>query len=243
MNCNGFDTELRRAVERREAGRQADLRAHAEACPRCAAHWGQHEMLEQAVAAWKSQMPPVDLTDRVMAHWAFEDGGDRCPSRVATVHKSDRRTLGKWAVLGAAVAVLAILLSPLLWRSSKDHPGSVEIAGGSPASQRPQDGLIQDDSSTAARRVSPVRLESAVREAGSAWMGLAKEAGGTVREMAAFLPERTLASVPQRDVEQAPQQPGWTEKLRNEIAPIQRDVGRAMDFLLDTVPLGRSRAI
>jgi hypothetical protein len=87
-------------------------------------------------------------------------------------------------------------------------------------------------------------VDAAVREAGTAWLGLANEATGTVREMAAFFPDRTLASAGQPEADgNAPQPARWTEKLRNGIAPIQRDVGQAMDFLLDAVPLGQDRAI
>jgi hypothetical protein len=144
--------------------------------------------------------------------------------------------------MAAAVAVVAILAVPLLWRAADEHAANPRMADASsspaPADARP------DELAPAPPVPQTMRLDRAVRNAGSAWLGLASEATGTVREMAAFLPEQAVASAAQPEVEmRLPQAARWTEKLRSEIAPIQRDVGRAMDFLLEAVPLSRNRAI
>lgn len=266
MNCNGFQSELRRAIEQREAAGRADLRAHADVCPRCAPEWEQHALLEAAVAGWKGRIPQVDLADRIMAHWAFDAGAElaerltaelgdqpvapRCepapslPVVVTTGRRRNRQTIGKWAAVGAAVAALVILLSPLVWRPDAERQAGPQVAD-VPAPAAPvADSPAQPDVPPLRRDTQTARVDAAVREAGTAWLGLANEATGTVREMAAFFPERTLASVdsPETDLS-APPPARWTEKLRNGIAPIQRDVGQAMDFLLEAVPLSRNRAI
>lgn len=265
MNCNGFQGELRNAVEQRKAAGRADLRAHADVCPRCALEWERHALLEAAIAGWKGGLPQVDLADRVMAHWAFDAGAaltDRLRSdgdvvgpdceplpAVSTrgagagAQRRHRLNAGRWAAVGAAVAALLILLSPLVWRPGDERRERPQVSE-TPAPRPTADIVTQPDVAPVPRAAQTVRVDAAVREAGTAWLGLANEATGTVREMAAFFPERTLAAADQSEIEVSVPQPArWAERLRNEIAPIQRDVGQAMDFLLEAVPLSRNRAI
>jgi hypothetical protein len=264
MHCNTFDHELRVSIESRDTPVRPELREHALSCARCRPAWEQHVLLERAVQAWKDHLPAVELTDRIMAHWAFESGEDPSgrlvdgrirsggsPARLdaraerpaavapAAVDLAPRKLPGRVA-LAAAVAALLVLLSPLLWRApNAKQAGAPNLAGQrqqpSPESvpQRPSDRPQPGPDG-----LRTVRLDAAVREAGSAWMGLANEATGTVRELAVFLPERAVAAaVPASDSRTLPPDHGWTDRFRDDLAPIGRDVGKAMDFLRDVVSL------
>lgn len=278
MNCTGFERELRRAVERRDRSVPTDLREHAAECPRCAALWEQHDVLEHAVAAWKRHVPAADLADRVMAHWAFDAGAERsarlvavdrsqpsqsdgngcpiaaAPARTAASTRTVERKPGSRIMVAVALAVLAALLSPLWWQP--DQPpgvGAPRVAQDQPSLEatRPEPGRAEVADAVVVNQPPPgprepaVRLDAAVRDAGSAWLELASQAGGTVREMSAFLPERALASALRPDTEPAAsREPArWTETLQRELEPISRDVGKAMDFLREAVPAGNGRAL
>ena len=271
MHCNGFDHELRDSIERRDTAGRPELREHALGCARCRPVWEQHVLLERAVQTWKGRVPPVDLTDRIMAHWAFDGGAElserlgyaetpalsaehngrllaNSPRLASGMTRPAERRIGGGIVVAAAVAALAILLSPLLWRANDQvGPDVPDVAGPAQRNEAPAPrGERPPQDRNASARVEfaqgTVRLDSAVREAGSAWMGLANEATGTVREMAVFLPERTLIAAvsPAEPVEPASR---WTDRLRQDIAPIGRDVGKAMDFLLEAVSVGPERAL
>ncbi len=85
LNCTEFEARLMQAVEDRESLEgsfedEADpqsqlwqeLRARANACPHCRQLWNEFALLERVLPVWKTQLPPVDLTDAVMARWRKE---------------------------------------------------------------------------------------------------------------------------------------------------------------------------
>ena len=61
----------------------AELRDHARTCADCTQQLSQHQLLLDAVSAWKAELPAVDLADLVLARASFEQPAGSAAPRVA----------------------------------------------------------------------------------------------------------------------------------------------------------------
>lgn len=218
-NCTAFEDRLRETVEDRTVLRSPDLRAAAAHCPDCQAAWDRHARLDRAIAAWAHRVPQVDLTDAVLARFAFEEA-------YAALHTPPTTTVprpvrGGWIAVAAAAVVL-LMLGPALFGPSAHVPdgGPVAQRGPGPAVSGPI--------------ISPAaELDVLVRDAESACLVLADEATGAMMVLDALVP-----SVAARQTAAPPTDasPSWVEEIGHDLQPIGRDVSRAVGFLWDAVP-------
>ena len=202
-NCTEFERLLEQSAEERQQGDLVLLRAHAALCSDCRSLLEQHTLLDRAIAVWRAATPEVDLTDAVMARWAFEQepapalaaallrGNDRgtrqdaideqpVASRddqiAATRAKTVRATQQNSRRLHAAVAVCAAMLAVIAaGLTGRLAPRSAESPR--PIGVRVADAVAINSRSTP---IAPLpdqedeEIDSLLRQAGSAYLVLCK---------------------------------------------------------------------
>ena len=221
MSCTEFEQSLKQAVETRSEHELRDLRDHAAACPICRPLWQRFTLLQQAIPLWKAQVPDVDLSDSVILRVAA--GQPAAASRPA------RSSRLRWAVaLTTAAAVCA--LAVILWPAPENRQ---VVESPQPPVVEPQ----QDDTPLEPVVAMQPAHEGAVRKGGDAIMVLAENAAGAVVKTPMFLPPASALSA--GDTGQTDEAPAssWLAEWSQDLQPIGREVGNAMNFLLDAVPL------
>ena len=242
--CSLFDERLAEAPERVSV-EAPEIRAAAEHCPDCRSRWEQYRVVEQATRLWTRGVPQVDLTEPILARWAFENrpgrpsvhdpGMDR-PRTPAAIPAGRRRASlsgstrsRSWAVVAVAAAA-ALVLVPLLLQPPVEQEGE-PVAFDAGETDR-MDAVPEASAS--------VELASVIRETGAAWRRLATDTHSVFSafEARAALSGPLLAALPE-DVDAGQELPrsSWVETLRQDFAPIGDDVRQAVGFLLDAVPL------
>jgi len=240
LPCTEFDRRLEAAIEERRLP-EAALREHAAGCERCRAAWEQYALLDEAITAWRAGVPDVDLTDSVLSRLAFDSQTTAPAATVAAVHSRRRARWIAVASASAAALLVALLLSPLA--RVNDAP---EVAGNQPV--LPATGPANSSTPEAAEPLAPVvavrpavdendddtELTLLVRDAGSAYLGLANGAAEAVAQGAMLLPAVALVSGDGVTVDEAPA--SWVDQFRRDLTPIGRNIENALEFLFDAVP-------
>jgi hypothetical protein len=247
MNCTEFEERLMQAVEDRqslepfeeESGPGSllwqELRARANACEHCRKLWNEFALLDRVLPVWKSQLPPVDLADRVMARWREEQTAANPSSAVANTNGQKRTT---WRfpfsmILAVAVAVLAAIPFVFPPPSDPDLPKTGTISHLEPVSA---DGTLPVPEAHVAAEPSAVTdWQALAQDAGSAYWALASDAADSFASVTDFVPPRKAAIETEK-----PQQPepstGWVEGIGSGLKPIGQDVKKSMGFLFEALP-------
>ncbi|MBT4865128.1 MAG: hypothetical protein HON53_08425 [Planctomycetaceae bacterium] len=254
-NCTEFEQRLREAIESRASVDEATFCAHAADCDDCRRQWEEYLLLSVAVAEWNSGQPEIDLADAILAQHAFRENEEyaiqptsqdvetaniatstRLESRPTVflqtaktasdqIHSS-RQRYSALAVIASAALVLCSIATLF------DPPTVQEqLAGKMPTTSHavPNRNMTDDEAAGA-------DVEALVRDAGSAYMGLARDAAEVFTDTVAFIPEQTLPTADPTNAlgsnsDDSEQSTPWGQELE----PIRRDVGQAIDFLFETI--------
>jgi hypothetical protein len=249
LNCTEFEARLIQMVEAREslesfeegADPQSalwqELRAQANACPHCRKLWNEFALLERVLPAWKSQLPTVDLADRVIARWREEQTATAPPGSASP---ANGRKKSSWRfpfplVMALAVAVLTAI--PFLFPRPSDPDMSDTIAASAPVedSLSPDGDLSVPNTNVIEERKSSADWQTLAQDAGTAYWALASDAADSFASVTVFVPPRKVVAEEQRPPEPAPGS-GWVEGLGTGLKPIGQDVKKSMGFLLEALP-------
>lgn len=252
MNCTRFELALEEAVENRVVADAAELRQHAATCSACRALWEHYAVLEQAIPRWSRKLPTVDLADRVLSRLSGRPTGTASAANelalaaphVKTANDSTRRRARQWtfrtaaAILTASAALLLMLwLNP---REGQVGPAQVPIAQSNPANAETNETVKPSEDTAIADVPTQAEPRTLVREAGSAYLGLAEEA---VTAVAVALPTTMFyVPAPTSVVPTDGPRENWVKDWGNDLKPIGDNVSKAFGFLIDAVPVVESPA-
>jgi hypothetical protein len=265
-NCTEFEQFLKESVELRRPVENAIVRGHIRDCAQCEQLWQQFTLLDQTIPQWKSCLPPVDLTDAVLAQLAFNQSfeindpshadvvassqrersasmpdprsrNDR-PERLRAVSLVRRNNSGSGR---SVVAVLAVVATVLLLISQPFGSGTTF-----------QSNTLEDSAVVRSRRTIPVEtpagesatdVEAIVRDAGSAYLVLARNTADVFSDAVALIPKQTFlqpdgASTSDSAADNANPEIPFGRQLK----PIGRDVEHAFDFLFEAILTGKEPA-
>jgi hypothetical protein len=249
LNCTAFEERLMQAVEARESlavfedecdpqsTPWQELRAHAHQCPDCRKLWNEFALLERVLPVWKSQLPPVDLAERVLARWREEQTSVPAPAEASKANGRKTSLWGfPWSVV-LAVAALVLVSIPFLFPPPSDPDPSETIAISHPApnpagtDQKPSPpkpkGSEEPPSST--------DWQTMAQDAGSAYWALASDAADSFASVTVFVPSRKAVAIPPKP-EEPPPGGGWVEGIGTGLKPIGQDVKKSMGFLFEALP-------
>ncbi|HVW01034.1 MAG TPA: hypothetical protein VHB77_11865 [Planctomycetaceae bacterium] len=225
MNCIEFEQLLERQIEEREPLDSSAPPSHVTACPACRGLWDRQILLEEALAAWKVEPLAADLTDRILGHVRASTvvvpaAPDAVPTVAAETHSAPAAV---WSLDRARIALCglaALFVAAVLWSDrfesapGKSGPTVAEMAQPRDIDpEMPQIDVLMASAQTAYREL----------------------AHGTA-EMA------QLPVIPSTPVElpptgaPIPQPLTWFGGVGHELAPLQTEVGSALNFLWDTLP-------
>lgn len=251
MNCTEFEQTLNECIESRRSAGVGPMREHAANCMACGQRWELEVILRRAIPIWKDQTPSVDLVESVLGKLAFDDrypiqnaklsrdvaGLDEADSRVQdSIGRGHRRASPQqtgWQSIAILVTVASLLfmLAFALARPvtvDKNRPsGGGQIAAGNIKTDNPLQQSNQDEP----------EIDSLLRDAGSAYLVLAKGAAHVLVDARMLLPPTDFNdSIFGSDQNPSDQRASGSGKWRRELQHIGRDLGNAVDFLLDAVP-------
>lgn len=227
MNCTEFEQSLNRAVESRSEADLRNLRDHAAGCALCRGLWHRFTLLQQAIPHWKADVPDVDLADSVILRVAAAE-----PVAVSSTSKSFRERWATAMVVAAAACMMAFVLWPAPVANNQPAPQNGAVAVEQPRNVKPREAP-----QTPVMASRPQLEDRAVRKGGDAIMVLAENAASTMVKTPMFLPPAGALSLAEpEEGEEAPAS-SWIAEWSQDLQPIGREVGNAMNFLLDAVPL------
>ena len=226
MQCSLFQSLLAQAVESRVDSVSAEVRVHGATClnPACCQEWAEYSLLTRAVTEWRSGLPQIDLTDRVLAE-LFPVAPSMVPSEAAAapalkayIEQSWRDfrspTQRPWAIALSVVGVM-LVIGTLIVSIPPSPTAEVVIrprnnpvlapVGGQWASRTPQNSNVAVQSVEWAQKASSVMAQ-------------------------------TIVSIPERGAKWVPGD-SWDTDWQLKLEPIRRDAHAAWDALLDELPL------
>lgn len=245
LNCTEFEARLMRMVEDRESldtfeddadpqsARWQELRAQANQCLHCRKLWNEFALLERVLPAWKSQLPSVDLADRVIARWRVEQTANTSSTSASQPNGRKESTWRlPWAVvMGVAVAVLLAI------RFAFPPPSDPNLTDSHLTSAPVDDPVLPNVDPGISENVTEPKadLQTLAQDAGTAYWALASDAADSFASVTVFVPPRkATAEIPAPEVPSTSS--GWVEGIGSGLKPIGQDVKKSMGFLLDALP-------
>lgn len=246
LNCNEFDDRLAAAVAERTPV-PPGLAAHAADCPRCAAAWEEHLLIDRLAGQWAEDVPEVDLADRILERWRAEQSVHTVgpAAKIAGVSKrgTSRLSAGsrRFAVVAAVTAVVLLLAVPVFLTPDSAPVSSQDgTAGTVPGRQRRE--ATRDDERPRPPHVPAGEDAGGVRglvgDFRAKYDGMTRNVSTLVASVKRELPSLSLKLDP-LDGGPGRKQPPDERKpaaWRAGWDPIQKDVRKAFGFLQETVP-------
>ncbi len=231
MNCNQFLSELDAAVEHRQRLSETDIHLadHAGSCQQadCATRWTDAEFLEEVIPVWRDAVPPVELTDRVLAALRPQRGpqsivsvrgSSRTPQPAHVDHQSSG---GLMAVVTAAAACL--LVGTLLSLGSLN---GTQTAGKVSATSHPL-------SSLPARVVQTQTTTTAAPQRRS-YVAFAQNATEVVTDTLVLVVPAGLSNADDED--DPSHTSAWVDTWERRLEPLGRELSSALHAVLEVVP-------
>jgi hypothetical protein len=226
MNCAEFEACLNEQLDGSHLGQAADLAEHAAHCPTCRATREGYRLLRDGIAAWRREIPDVDLAEAVV--FGLKHSADRMQAKPVTaahfptISRQRRRRSLALAISGAAALVIVTALIPVLRRHGQSTVPVVQSA----ATQR--DLAAQNGAS-----IPQLTRRDALQPESDRvpYYDLAQRAAGALDQM-------TMLVLPGEGTPQnaAPEPPaerpaGWIDDVEDQLKPVGRSLGNAFDFL------------
>ncbi len=246
MNCTEFESSIQHAIESRQKVDIEPYRQHVGTCSSCRNIWEQYAILETAIAPWASRLPEADLVDRIVSAHIDSPSSDKTfpVDCLATTPNASTAAATEVAVRFAhvdsapsrsnahrtaaiAVTVLAMLCMTSIFLFPHDLPNASNNTVAIESANREGEAVRFEDST---------ELVSLATEAGTAYVSLAQNAASAFSGVSDLLARPSIPAVQPTDSEVPPSEssPPW----QNRFEPISRDLGRAMNYLLQAVPQG-----
>lgn len=216
MNCIEFEEELNHRLGRGTHAAAQEFSDHAAHCAACRALCEEMRTLDEAIAAWRTQVPEVDLVAPVLAAFTM----NRQP--VENIGPKSRRRL--MAVIAGLAAMIAIGVALQFARPSREavKPQAADIV----VHNHPP--VPQADPQTA----PAAEIQGLVRSAGTAYLAIAEDAAGALGDAAILvLPAGPYPTNLNLNGTAAPADAAWTGSLETGLKPIGDSVGAAFNFL------------
>ncbi len=235
MNC----TEFRRALQSPGDLSRTDAAAHVRSCgdDECRRAWAETEWLDRAIAAWKSAVPRVDCTDRVLAQWKSDRAGlssgnpagnmrplhtVRSKSRAGKTPAASRSS---WMVLASALAVLAAVA--VLSSTGTDERVRIADRDSGPAIEEQAPAAPVLDKPLIAEAANP---DQGMQDVGLAYVGVAQNA---TRFMTDFV---MLTFGGSEEIEDPSIDQEWIDQWGRQLQPVGEGVDNAVDGILKSFP-------
>jgi hypothetical protein len=241
MNCADFETHLHDGFGASRLTGSVDLVEHARDCGACRAVWEKYRLLADGVAAWREQVPEVDLTEAVISAFHAEANAPRGRDALAPVvmpRASTDSTRRRWETasprtvcmgLGSLVAILVVAM---LLRGPGDAPperdANPQVAAVPAATSIEPAAAVQGAPKEPAAE-DRVPLSKPPQ---SAYYDLAQMAAGALGEMSTLvMPGAVPPRPPSEPRSDASADTGWIDGLEHQLRPIGRSLDKAFDFL------------
>jgi hypothetical protein len=256
MNCTDFEKRLHEQFEAARLDETADLAEHARQCPVCGATLERFQLLSDALGAWRTQVPDVELVEAVLAVRGsdFADfeaarpaaampqvvAARSAPRPVSTSKASIiarpvlrpgpfRSTPVRWLVAGGVAALLAVAFSLLRLHWNAPPSGATPQLAGEQAIEPERSRDDRTPGSPARVAIDP--LPAAPDQPEARYYDLAQKAAGALGEVTAYvMPGSSPRPMPPSQAR--PDGAGaWIDGLRHQLKPIGRSLDHAFDFL------------
>ena len=229
MNCSTFKKQLEESIENRLVNTSPEFEKHINVCATCAELAKSSYTLDRVIERWKNEKFDIDLVDRVLANVdTFEQESSTEKVTVSNNQKFEklefikpaRKNQSRFATLSAALLVM--LTSVLLIQSNRDETstGSFATRNGSYSTNSTEKNM---------------ELDEIIFDVGSAYLALANNTADSVSGAVNIVSSR------EKNENEVNQSKGrfqyqWIKSLGNDLKPIQKDLGEAMDFLYESLP-------
>ena len=233
MQCPLFQSLLFQAVESHSDSVSPEVQTHATTCanPACVEAWTEHRLLAVVIPLWKSELPPVDLTEQVLAELSLTQpvAAPALVSKSGTAFSAyfeqswrDFRSPQQrsWSLALSVVGVMLLIgtlivlvpPSPNAEITVRQRNNPVAAPSGEQwASRSPKTPLPVDAHNVAVQSVE--------------WA-----------QKASTLMATAIVSIPEKSAEWVPDN-HWDASWQRKLEPIRRDALAAWDTLLDQLPM------
>jgi hypothetical protein len=230
MQCSLFQSLLHQAIESHADSVSPEVRTHGVTCSHeaCRQEWAEYSLLSQAVAKWRSGLPQVDLTERVLAELLpavplSEASSETAsaPALKAFVEQSwhDFRSPSQrpWA-MALSVVGLMLLIGTLI--ISIPHSPNAEV-------------VVRPRHNPTPAPLAPPREQWASRSPQHPNVAVQSVEWA---QRASSVMAQTIVSIPERGADWVPSD-SWDVNWKHQFEPIRRDAHAAWDALLEELPM------
>ncbi len=225
MNCSTFKKQLENSIENRVTIDSPDFAQHQKECASCAKLWKSSKALDHAIEQWNEEEFNIDLVDRILFHLNPLLPSSTNPNNVnlnptnksELPYSADRYNKNNFAAI-CAVAVVMITAFFVV-QSDPDR----EL----------QNRMVLTNSNQSNEK--NLELDSIIEDVGSAYLSLANDTAHSVTDALTIVGSKDKDTNQKIEGDRSSQYQ-WIKSLGNDLKPIQKDLGEAMDFLYETLP-------
>ena len=220
MQCPLFRSLLDQAIESHADSVSEEVRTHGATCKdqSCVAAWNEYRLLNQAISAWKAELPQADLAERVLAdlRQAPQQGRSlpvpaNSPALKEFVESSwhDFRSpqLRPWSIALSVAAFMLLVGTVIL---------SVPQSPESQLAVRTRNNPAQFSAEASAPDVAVKSIE---------WV-----------QRASTLMANAIVSIPDQGAELVPEPSPWKSAWPQKLEPLRRNAHAAWDSFLEKLP-------
>jgi hypothetical protein len=233
MQCPLFQSLLFKAVESHSDSVSPEVRTHATTCvnPACIEAWAEHALQALVIPQWKSELPLVDLTERVMAELSPSQPVAALPPAAKSVpalraffeqswHDFRSPQQRSWSLALSVVGVM-LLIGTLIVLVPQSPNAEIAVR------PRYNPSVAQSGEQWASRTSNPPHQVNAQNVAIQSveWA-----------QKASTLMATAIVSIPEKSADWVPDN-HWDASWQLKLEPIRRDAHAAWDTLLDQLPM------
>lgn len=227
MQCPLFRSLLDQAIESHADSVSEEVGTHGATCKdqSCIAAWNEYQLLNQAIAAWKAELPQADLTERVLADLCQVPQPDQSlpiatnsPALKEFVQTSwhDFRSpqLRPWSV-ALSVAACMLLIGTVILSVPQSPESQVAVRTRNNPAHLTAEASRDSDEATA----PDVAVKSIE------WV-----------QRASTLMANAIVSIPDKGAELVPEPSPWKSDWPQKLEPLRRNAHAAWDSFLEKLP-------
>ncbi len=230
MNCLTFKTQLDESIENRVTIDSPEFEKHKKDCASCAELLQSSHTLDYVIDQWKKEEFNVNIVDRVLFHlnWSQSDSSSKQSvirsKDEADIAFSSHRTHNKSSFAAISATALVLISSIIMIQSNRDDSQTVRLVSG-------HNRTISTDNNE-----KNMELDEIIFDVGSAYLALANNTADSFSGAVNIVSSRDKNGNEKNKTKQGSQY-RWIKSLGNDLKPIQKDLGEAMDFLYESLPV------